>query len=177
MNRQEKQLIITTIKQDFSQSQATFLVGVQGLTVETVHILRKNLHAKGSQLKVAKNTLLRLALQDSAELSSLTPYFKDQIALIFAPTDAPAVAQIITQVAKENAKLVIIAGALSSKVIDKAQVEYLASLPSKEVMLARLCGTLNAPITGLVSVLHQLTLRLLWVLQQAQTQQKQQQQD
>jgi large subunit ribosomal protein L10 len=169
MNRQEKQVIITSIRQGFTQSQATFLVGVQGLTVDKIYALRKSLHAKGSQLKVAKNTLLRLALQDSNELSNLTPYFKNQIALIFAPTDAPAVAHIIIQAAKENEKLVIVAGTLSHKVIDKAQVEYLASLPSKEVMLARVCGTLNAPITGFVSVLHQLIARLLWVLQQAQT--------
>lgn len=175
MNRQEKQLIITSIKQEFTQSQATFLIGVQGLTVEKMYILRKNLYTKGSQLKVTKNTFLRLALQDSNELSSLTPYFSNQIALIFAPTDAPAVAQIITQAARENEKLVIIAGTLSHKVIDKAQVEYLASLPSKEVMLARVCGTLNAPIAGFVSVLNQLTLRLLWVLQQAQKQQEKQQ--
>jgi len=167
MNRQDKQLVIESIKSDFKQSQASFLIGMQGLTVEAIQNFRKGLYGQGGQLKVAKNTLLKIAINDIEGLSELIPYFKNQIAIIFASKEMPAIAKLIAETAKQNDKFIIIAGSLNDKVIDRSQIEFLASLPNKEVMLARVCGTLKAPISGFVSIMNQLILRLLWVLNKA----------
>jgi large subunit ribosomal protein L10 len=164
MNRQEKEQVIEVVKQDFQTSQAAFIVGMQGMTVESVQKLRKELRRQQGVLKVAKNTLLKRATEDIPGLTDLAPYFHDQIAIIFAQEEPVAIARIIFNAAKEDEKLKLIGGALKTKVLDKAQVEFLATLPSREVLLAHLCGTLKAPITSYVNVLNQLTLRLLWVL-------------
>jgi large subunit ribosomal protein L10 len=167
MNRQDKQLVIESIKKDFENSQASFLIGTKGLTVEAIQSFRKGLYSQGGQLKVAKNTLLKLAINEVEGLSDLSPYFKDQIAIVFASKESPTIAKIIAAAAKQNQKFVIIAGSLNDKVINKSQVEFLASLPTKEILLAHVCGTLKAPISGFVSIMSQLILRLLWVLNKA----------
>lgn len=166
MNRQEKQLVIDTIKNDFKSSQASFIVNMQGMTVEAVQQLRRQLHAKHGSIKVAKNTLLKRATSDMEGLNELAPYFKEQIAVIFAKEEAPAVAKILSETAKKQAHLKLRAGALDARVISAEQIEFLAALPSREVLLAQLCGTLNAPAQQLASLLNQLVVRLLYVLQE-----------
>lgn len=166
MNRQEKQLVIESVKNDFAASQATFIIGVQGITVESMQGLKKNIRAKGGKVKVAKNTFLKIALNNLSGMSELQPYFKNQIAIVFAGSESPAVAKILTDSAKEIENLKIIAGSLTNRLIDKSQIEALASLPSREVLLAQVLGTLKAPVSGLANVLNQLTLRLLFALKE-----------
>ncbi len=166
MNRQEKQLVIDSIKNDFKQAQASFVVSTKGMTVSAVQNLRRALYAKQGKIRVIKNTLLIRATSDIDGLKDLSPYFKDQIAIILAPTEAPAIAKIIYDASKELEQLKLKAGTLDSRVISIEQIEFLASLPSREVMLARLCGTLQAPIAAYVSILNQLIVRLLWVLKE-----------
>lgn len=170
MNRNEKQLVINSIKNDFANSEAAFLVGVKGLTVDAVQALRKGLFAQGGSIKVTKNTLLKLAVKDVDGLSELAPHFKEQIAVVFAEENSPAVAKMLNETAKQNELFQIIAGSLNNAVLDKSQVIALASLPSREILLAQVLGTLNAPITGFASVLNQLILRLLWVLKKIEEQ-------
>lgn len=170
MNRNEKQLIIDEVKNDFATAQASFLIGVKGLTVEAVQGLRKGLFAHGGKLKVTKNTLLKLATQDIAGLEELAPYFKEQIAIVFADKDTPVIAKMLNDATKQNELLKIVIGSLNNKVINKSQIVALANLPSREILLAQVCGTLNAPITGFASVLNQLILRLLWLLKKIEEQ-------
>lgn len=164
MNRQEKQLMVKSVKEALQQSSASFLVGVKGLTVEQVQDLRKGLRGQGGKLKVVKNTLLRLAASELSGLSDLTPYFKEQIAIVFAQEEAPAVAKVLYNISKDNKNLELIAGTLDSKIISKSQVEYLATLPSKDIMLAKVAGALQSPISAYVNILNQLILRFLWTL-------------
>ena len=105
MNRQEKQHIIDAIKNDFKSSQASFVVYMQGMTVEAVQQLRRELHAKKGTIKVAKNTLLKKATSDIAGVSELAPYFKEQIAVVFAQNEAPAIAKILFETAKKQTHL------------------------------------------------------------------------
>lgn len=164
MNRQEKQHVIDEIKRDFKSAQASFVVYMQGMTVEAVQKLRRELHEKKGTIKVAKNTLLKRATDDLPGLNELAPYFKEQIAVVFAEGEAPAVAKILFDTAKVQTHLKLRAGALDSRVISAEQIEFLAALPSREVLLAQLCGTLNAPIQQTASLLNQLIARLLYVL-------------
>lgn len=166
MNRQEKQHIVDAMKNEFVSSQASFIVDMQGMSVEAVQKLRRELHAKKSNIRVAKNTLLKRAVKGIEGLDALSPYFKDQIAIVFAENEAPAVAKILFTAAKQDAHLKIKAGAFDAHLVSAEQIEFLAELPSREVLLAQLCGTLNAPIQQTASLLNQLVARLLYALKE-----------
>ncbi len=164
MNRQQKEALIDVVKRDLKDSQATFVVGTKGLTVEAVQELRGKLYAKHGKMKVVKNTLLRRAVADLNGMKDLTPLFEDQIAVVFAPEEAPAIAKVLFDIAQEGKVLSLKGGALDDRLMTADQVESLAKLPSKEVLLAMLCGTLNAPLTNYVRLLNELIARFLRVL-------------
>lgn len=153
MNREEKALLVASLKNDFAQSKAAFLVNYQGLTVEQVKNLRKGLRSKGGRMKIAKARLIKMAAQDNPEINVMLPYFKEQIGVIFVQDEPQSIAKVLNDFAKENEKLTIVAGSLESKLVDKATIVRIASLPSREVLLAQLCGTLKAPIAKLAFVL------------------------
>lgn len=163
MNREQKQAMIQSLEHDLQNSQSSFLIGVKGLTVSEIQGLRKGLHQQGGRLRVAKNTLLRRAVESNPELNHLVPFFKEQIAVVFA-NQTPEVAKLLFQATQSYEHLTLIAGALETKPLTKLQIEHLATLPSKEVLLAQVAGAMKAPVTAYVSVLNQLVLRFLWVL-------------
>lgn len=165
MNREQKAEIIDLLKNDFSNSQASFVVGYKGLTVKQMQSLRKELRANNSTFKVAKGRLMKRAVQDVEGLNELAPYFKEQIGIVFATDGASAVAKILHNFSKENEALRLVAGFYDSRVLASEAVARIATLPSREVLLAQVCGTLKAPTAKLVTVLNMQMLRLLWTLQ------------
>ncbi len=166
MNRQQKALVVEGLKKDFSDSQATFLVGFKGLTVKQMQSLRKELRQKGGTLKIAKARLMLRATEGEAGIEQLIPFLKGQIGLVFASNESPAIAKVLHDFSKGNEALELVAGYLDSQLLDQETIVHLASLPSKEVLLAQVCGTLKAPAIGLAAVLNVLVLRFLWTLKQ-----------
>jgi large subunit ribosomal protein L10 len=164
MNRQQKEHVVEALKHDFENSQASFLVGYKGLNVAQVFKLRKELRQQGGSFKVAKVTLMKRVANDIPAIEQLMPFLKDQVALVFAQQESSAIAKLLYNFAKENQQLMVLAGCMDSFILDKESVKILASLPSREVLLSQVCGTLKAPITGLVYVLNMLILRLVFVL-------------
>ena len=157
MNRQEKQLVIESLKNDFMQSQGSFLIGIQGMTVGQIQLLRKGLSQQGGKMKLAKNTLLKIAARDIPGVEKLEPYFKEQVGIIFVGKESPAVAKVLCDTAKENELLKLVAGYIDARVIDKNTITRLASLPSRDILIARLCATMLAPIMSLAVVLKQVS--------------------
>lgn len=153
MNRQEKQAIIDSLKNDFAHSQASFLIGVQGMTVEQIQILRKDLHKKDSKIKVAKNTLVKRAVQGMAGAEGLQSYLKDEIAVVFAMKEPPVVAKTLSEYSKKVEKLKIVAGFMDAEAFGKNKVDMLATMPSREVLIARICGALKLPMARLAQVI------------------------
>jgi len=172
VNRQEKALVVDGLKENLLSSQASFLVVYRGLSVEKMQQLRSQLRANNGSLKVAKARLMKRAVDGEAGISELTDFFKDQIGLVFADDDVAGVAKVLTDFSKENKALGLVAGYFDSRVIAKEKVAQIASLPPKEVLLAQLCGTLQAPISGLARVLNMMILKLLFVLKQIEDQKK-----
>ena len=170
MNRQEKAAVVESLREGFTKSQASFLVGFKGLSVEQMQILRKNLRAKGGNLRVAKARLMKRAATDLPEAEAMLPYFKEQVGVVFAPDGPAAIAKVLSDFAKENEAMSIVVGCLESVLLDQDAVKRIASLPSREVLLAQVCGTLKAPITGLACALNMLQLKLLWTLKQIEQQ-------
>lgn len=168
MNRQEKELQIKSLKDDFKQSHATFLVGVQGLTVSQIQEMRKNLREQGGEMRVAKNTLSKIASHDFPEMKDLSPYFKRQVALVFAKGESPVVAKVLLDLSKNNEKIDVVVGCFESRIIDRDMIKFLGSLPPRPVLAAQLCGVLNAPAAMVVGLLNQPVVQLLWVLSAAE---------
>lgn len=153
MNRQQKEHVIESLKQDLSKSKASFVVGYQGLTVAELVDLRRKLQKQGGKFQVAKVTLMRRALAGDQDAALLEPFLADQIALVFAQNEPPVVAKVLNEFAKNHAKLNLLAGCFEHKVLSPEVIKTLASLPSREVLLSRLCGTLKAPVAKLAFLL------------------------
>lgn len=145
MKKHQKQATVESLESKFSSSNAAFLVNYQGMTVAQMKKLRFALDDKGGSLKVAKNRLARLALKDGG-CQGLDSLLVGQLAYIFADSDMTSVAKVISDFAKANDKLKIVAGCSESKIYDAKSVRAIAALPSREILLSQLCGVLSAPV-------------------------------
>jgi large subunit ribosomal protein L10 len=166
MNRQQKEAAISTIKDLFSNNQAAFLVNYQGLTVSNLHSLRKDLRKIGGTFKVTKARLMQIATKDLQGCQDFSNQFKNQVGIVFVKQEVPAVAKTIVNFSKQNEHLNVISGFFESRTISKQEIENLASIPSKEVLLAQLMGTLQAPISALVRTLNAIATNVQSTLQQ-----------
>jgi len=172
MNRQQKEKVIEGLREDLLKSQATFIVDYKGLSVAQMQKLRSELRQKGGSLKVAKARLMKLAVDDEPGVSDMAPYLKEQIGLVFSDEQFSDVAKVLSDFSKENKSLGLVAGLFESQILGKERISQIASLPPKEVLLAQLCRTLNAPTSGLVRSLNMIILKLLFALKQVGEQKK-----
>jgi large subunit ribosomal protein L10 len=173
MNRQQKETVVTDFKRFFDETNAAFLVNYKGLTVAQMQSLRKDLRDCDGLLKVAKARLMKIAANEVDGASGFKDKFQDQVGLVFAKGEVPAVAKQLVKFSKANDSLSIVSGFFESNELDVQQITTLASLPSKEVLLGMLAGTLQAPISGFARVLQLLIVRLLYVLKQVGEQKEQ----
>ena len=151
LNRNEKAAVVTDVAAQVARSQTLALAEYRGLTVEHLNNLRKQARDKGVYLHVLKNTLARRAVAGTpfevASESMVGP-------LIYGfSEDAVAAAKVIADFAKGNDKLIVKAGAYAGKALNADGVKALASIPSKEVLLAQLAGLLKSPISRTARVL------------------------
>jgi len=167
MNRREKQAVIKEMRTGFSDSQASFLVGVQGLTVNRVQKFRRLIRKEGGEVNVVKNTLLRVAVDGLAGVQNLAPHFEQQIAVVFAFKEPTAIARAIYATAKEDEQFKVVAGYLEGSVMNAAKIEYLATLPPRDQLVAMVCGGLKAPIANHTIVLKKILMQFMWVIKQA----------
>ena len=136
---QQKQGIVEDIKTKFETCKSAVLIDYRGLTVEEVTNLRNKFREAGVEYRVLKNTMIRRAV-DALGMEGLEPVLEGPTAVAFGMEDAVAPAKIISDFIKETEKTEIKAGVLEGKVVDVAAVKALASLPSREVLLAKVLG-------------------------------------
>lgn len=153
MNRQEKETVVSDLRENFSHNTGLFIIGYKGMTVAQMQQLRKEIRQNQGYLKVAKVRLVKRAIEGLPGSEELAPLFKEQVALVFAEKESPAVAKVIGNFAKENKALRVVAGYIDSEVLSAEIVGRIAALPSREVLFAQLCYTLKAPMTRLVWML------------------------
>mgnify|MGYP004442178141 FL=1 len=161
--RPEKVAKIAEIKELISNSKATILVDFCGLTVAQDTKFRVEMRKAGIKYIVVKNTLLRIAAQE-AGVEGLEPSLEKNTAIAVAPEDPVAVAKIICDFAKTNKELKVKAGILDGRVISADEVKALAALPPKEVLVAKLLGSMNSPISGFVGVLQGTIRKVVYAL-------------
>ena len=147
------------VKEKMQAAQSMVLIDYRGLTVAEVTDLRNRCRKEGVEYAVIKNTMIRKAAEELG-IEGLEPMLHGPTAVAFGMTDAVAPAKILVNFIKDVKKTEIKCGVMEGKVLDVKGVEALAELPPKEVLIAKMMGSLNAPITNFVGVLSA-TLRSL----------------
>lgn len=151
LNLQEKQAVVAEVSAQVAQAQTMVLAEYRGIEVSDITRLRANARNSGVYFRVLKNTLARRAVQGTPFEGLAEKMVGPLVYSISA--DAVAAAKVVYDFARTNGKLVVKAGVYNGKVLDVAGVNALATVPSKEVLLAQLCGLLQSPISGLARVL------------------------
>ena len=150
---EQKKKVVSGLAESLKTARTGVIVDYKGITVEDDTKLRQQLRQSGSEYRVVKNTLLRLALKE-AGIAGLDDILEGPTALAVNKEDYVAPAKILAGYAEKNDKFTIKAGFIDGKVAGADEIKRLASLPPKEVLLAQALSGLNAPITGLVTVLN-----------------------
>jgi large subunit ribosomal protein L10 len=154
----EKTQILQDTHKRLEGVRGVYLADLSGMSVEMVSALRKKCREEGVQVRVVKNTLLKLALHQHG-IQALDEYLVGPTGVVYSPTSETAPAKILTDFAKANEKPRIKAAVLDGHLFDDKAIAKLAALPSYEVLLAQVLGTLIAPMTEFLAAIEA-TLRL-----------------
>jgi len=147
-----KEAIVGQIKDRFNGAEAVIMIDYRGLTVKQMQTLRTSVREAGGEIKIYKNSLTEIAVRELA-LPNLDAFLEGPTAFVFIAEDPVAPAKALTTFAKENQALELKGGLVSNQVVDAAGVKAIASLPSREELVAKLLGTMLNPLTGTVRVL------------------------
>jgi len=161
-----KKEAVAEIKGQFSDSENILLVDYRGLSVKNISALRRKISESGGRFVVYKNTLVAIAMTELA-LPALGDLLEGPSAFIFTGEDPVAAAKALKDFSKEHAELELKGGLVQNQVLDSVALSALASLPTREELLAKLLGTLQNPMRGFVSVISGPARGLVTVLDAA----------
>jgi large subunit ribosomal protein L10 len=161
--KEQKKKIIDDLKEKITKQKSIVFIDFAGVKVEGMFNLRKNLKKVNGQLKVAKKTLINLALKDSG-LKTDIDKLEGELGMVFSYKDEISSAKIIYQFSKKNPSLKILGGFFENEFKPAEDFIALAQLPSKEELLARLTGSISAPVSNFVRVLEGNLKGLVYVL-------------
>ena len=150
-----KQPIVEEISANIKDAQSVVLVDYRGLTVEQDTNLRKELRNAGVTYKVYKNTLMNFAFKGT-DCEALAPYLEGPSAIAISTTDATAPARVLAKFAKTAKALEIKGGIVEGNAYDAAGIAAIANIPSRDVLISKLLGSLQSPITNFARVMNQL---------------------
>jgi len=153
LNKDNKQELVTEMHERLGRAKAVFLADFRGMDVGKATTLRNELRSASVEYKVFKNTLLERASQGT-DMECLSPYLTGPTAIAISYDDPVGAAKVLSKFAKDpQGKFVLKVGVLSGKLLDVKQIQALAELPSREVLLAKMLGSMQAPATNFVGVL------------------------
>lgn len=150
-----KQPIVEEISAKVNGAQSVVVVDYRGLTVEQDTELRKQLREAGVTYKVYKNTFMVRAFKGT-EFEGLAPYLEGPSAIAISTEDATAPARVLAEFAKKADKLEIKGGVVEGNVYDAKGMAAIASIPSREVLISRLLGSLQSPMANFARVINQI---------------------
>jgi large subunit ribosomal protein L10 len=162
LNKQEKAVRIEEVSAMVAQAKAIVVAEYRGLDVDSVTRLRRQARSQGVQLRVLKNTLARRAVTGTP-FAGLSDRLVGPLVYGMGP-DPVAVAKVLASFAKDNEKLVVKAGAMANFVMDDKAVKALATMPSREELLARLMATMQAPVAQFVRTINEVPARMVRTL-------------
>jgi large subunit ribosomal protein L10 len=153
LTKEQKIELVKNLTEKIKIAKSAIIVDYKGLKVKDATVLKKTLRAGGVDYTVIRKTLLDIALKNAGIEGMDVKGMDGQIALSLSNVDEIIGAKIIDTFAKTNENIKILGGVLGKQVMNAAEAKALAKIPSKEELLAKLVGTLNAPIGGFVNVL------------------------
>lgn len=152
-NRQIKEARVQEIREKLEKAQGVVLAKYQGLTVEEDTELRKQLREAGVEYKVYKNTLTVLAARELG-IEGLEKHLEGPVSIAFGYEDATAPARILNDFAKTHKKLELKAVLVEGKVYEGADAAAIATIPSREVLIAKFLGSIKSPLSNLAYLLN-----------------------
>lgn len=173
MKKMSKADTVEAMRGIIAEQKGSVLAEYRGLTVAEITGLRKKLREVDAEFRVVKNTLIRRAAKDSG-FSQLEEFFSGPTAIGFTRSDAVALAKAMREFAAGNQKIRLKAGYLDGKPLTAKEVEALADLPRREVLLSRLVGGMMSPVTGLARALSGTSRKLVYALHSIHEQQSKQ---
>lgn len=163
MNKTQKEQQVAELRERLSGVPAVFLADYRGINVDQATTLRAKLRAVGVDYRVVKNTLLSLAAKDT-DTAALDPFLAGPTAAAFSGEDVAAAAKVLTEFAKAVEKFELKGGVMGGKVLSVDDIKALSSLPSREELLAKMLGSLNAPASNFVGLMAAIPRSLVNVL-------------
>ncbi len=152
-NKQQKEEILNGIIERLEKSSSAVFVGFNGLTVNEVEELRRVCRDNNLEYLTTKKTLLKIALEKGGLKIEDNEILSNEVAVVFSYGDEVTAPKVVAKFAKNHESAVLKGGILENKMIDLTMVNKLVSIPSREELLAKVVGSLNAPVSGLVTVL------------------------
>ncbi len=172
LNLEQKQAVVAEVAKQVSGAQAIVMAENRGMAVADMTKLRANARASGVYFRVVKNTLVRRAVVDTP-FASLADKMVGPLAYGIG-SDPVAVAKVLSDFAKGNEKFVITGGAMPGQMMSAKDIASLAALPSRDELIAKLLGTMQAPIVKLVRTMNEVPARFVRTLAAVQEQRQQQ---
>ncbi|WP_300384758.1 50S ribosomal protein L10 [Clostridium sp.] len=152
-NRQIKEAKVAEIREKLQQAKSIVLADYQGLTVEEDTQLRKELREAGVEYKVYKNNLVVLAAKELG-IEGLEEHLEGPVSIAFGYEDATAPARVLNNFAKDHNKIELKAGIVDGSLYNKVEIEKVATIPSKEVLIAKLLGSFKAPLSNFAYLIN-----------------------
>ena len=161
--RQDKEAMVRSVAERFEKAKALIFSGYRGLRVSEMNELRAKLRLAQGRMQVVKNRMVKRALKEKG-IGELDRYFSGPTAVADADLDPAALAKVLVEFAKDHERLELRGGYMEGKQLTLANIQMLAKLPPREVLYAKMLGSLNAPATNLVGVLQGLSRQLVQVI-------------
>lgn len=163
LTKSQKESIVDEVSGKIKNAKALVFSDFKGLKVKDMTKIRKDLRSVDVEFRVLKKTLANIALKQAGKEVDVKK-MDGQVALVISEKDEVVAAKLLAKAAKENENVRILGGMIDSKYMDASEVLALSKLPCKEELLAKLVGTINAPVSGFVNVLAGNIRNLLNVL-------------
>ena len=151
MDRAQKEQLVEDLGQIFESSGVVVVAHYEGMTVAEMQDLRAHMREAGGSVRVAKNKLVKIALEGKP-CASIAEYLKGMTVLAYSE-DPVAAAKVVDKYAKENEKLVILGGAMGETALDVAGVKAVAAMPSREELIASIVGCIGAPASNIAGAI------------------------
>ena len=166
MNRNEKSELISEIKELLESSTAVYLTDYHGINVEDISSLRNQFRDGGVRYKVYKNTLIKRALDEVGKYDKIADHLVGMTGFAFTSADPLAPAKIINKYFGDKEKLSLKACYVEGEYFDGSQLKTLATLPTKNELIASIMGSLNSPVSGIVGAINAVMRDLVSVVEQ-----------
>jgi large subunit ribosomal protein L10 len=154
MNRDGKSEIISEVKELLEESSAVYLTDYSGINVEDISDLRNQFRDQGVRYRVFKNNLFKRALDESGKFEKLAGHLTGMTGYLFTSTNPVAPAKVIKKYFDDKEKFSLKACYVEGEYFDGSQLKALATLPSKDELIAGIMGSLDSPVSGIVGVIN-----------------------